>query len=166
MKQESREGKMDAPWIDTKSKNRRTSAAQELLERHNKSPFLNRIVTCDEKWVSYKNPVNKKQRLTPGQPSVSTPKPDWRQRRILLCVWWWCGGVIHWETVPNGQTITAQYYCSQLDRVYQKIRSPGLAGHFRAGVILQQDNAKPHVANATLQKNQSARLGISYSPTL
>ena len=124
-------------WVPHKltqnQKNRRNSAAQELLERHNKSPFLNRIVTCDEKWVSYKNPVNKKQWLTPGQPSVSTPKPDWRQRRILLCVWWWRGGVIHWETFPNGQTITAQYYCSQLDCVYQKIRSPGLAGHFRAG---------------------------------
>ena len=147
-------------------KNRRTSAAQEFLERHNKSPFLNRIVTCDEKWVSYKNPVNKKQWLTPGQPSVSTPKPDWRQRRILLCVWWWHGGVIHWETVPNGQTITAQYYCSQLDRVYQKIRSPVSSWAFSRGGNPTIRQCQTACRKCDSPKNQSARLGISYLPTL
>ena len=147
-----RKGRWVPHELTMQQKNQRLLAAQQLLQRHQEEPFLSRIVTCDEKWVSYKNPVNKKQWLTPGQPSVSTPKPDWRQRRILLSVWWWRGGVIHWELVPNGQTINSQYYCNQLDRVQQKIRSPGLAGHFRAGVILQQDNARPHVANATLQK--------------
>lgn len=147
-----RKGRWVPHELTQQQKNRRLEAAQQLLQRYQEEPFLDRIVTCDEKWVSYKNPVNKRQWLTPGQPPPQIPKPDWRQRRVLLCVWWWRGGVIHWETVPNGQTINAQYYCAQLDRVHQKIRSPGLAGHFRRGVVFQQDNARPHVANATLQK--------------
>jgi [histone H3]-lysine36 N-dimethyltransferase SETMAR len=149
---EQRKGRWIPHELTQQQKNQRLVAAQQLLQRHQEAPFLDRIVTCDEKWVSYKNPVNKKQWLSPGQRVVSTPKPDWRQRRVLLCVWWWRGGVIHWETVPNGQTITSQYYCSQLDRVQRKLRSPGYASHFRRGVVFQQDNARPHVANATLQK--------------
>lgn len=147
-----RKGRWVPHELNEQQKNRRLEAAQQLLQRHKDEPFLDRIVTCDEKWVAYKNPVNKKQWLTPGQPPIVTPKPDWRQRRVLLCVWWWRGGVIHWETVPNGQTINSEYYCAQLNRVQQKIRSPGLAAHFRRGVVFQQDNARPHVANATLQK--------------
>ena len=42
-------------------KNQRMAAVQQLLQRHQEKPFFDRIVTCDEKWVSYKNPVNKKQ---------------------------------------------------------------------------------------------------------
>jgi histone-lysine N-methyltransferase SETMAR len=147
-----RKGRWVPHELTQNQKNQRFAAAQQLLQRYQEESFLDRIVTCDEKWVSYKNPVNKKQWLTPGEPTPQTPKPDWRQRRVMLCVWWWRGGVIHWETLPNGQTIDAQYYCTQLDRVRQKIRSPALASHFRRGVVFQQDNARPHVANATLQK--------------
>uniref|UniRef100_A0A914H673 Mos1 transposase HTH domain-containing protein n=1 Tax=Globodera rostochiensis TaxID=31243 RepID=A0A914H673_GLORO len=96
-----RKGRWVPHELTQQQKNRRLEAAQQLLQRHQETPFLDRIVTCDEKWCSYKNPKNKKQWLTPGQPSVSTPKPDWRQRRALLCVWWWRGGVIHWKTVPH-----------------------------------------------------------------
>jgi histone-lysine N-methyltransferase SETMAR len=138
--------------LTEKQKNQRFDAAQQLLQRQQEQPFLDWIVTCDEKWISYKNPVKKRQWLSPGQPAVQTPKPDWRQKRALFCVWWWRGGIIHWEIVPNGQTINAQYYCAQLDRVHQKIRSPALASHFRPRIIFQQDNARPHVANMTIQK--------------
>jgi histone-lysine N-methyltransferase SETMAR len=147
-----RKGRWIPHELTENQKNQRFTAAQQLLQRHQKQPFLDWIVTCDEKWVSYKNPINKRQWLSPDQPAIQAPKPDWRQKRALLCVWWWRGGVIHWEIVPNGQTINAQYYCAQLDRVRRKIRSPALASHFRPRVVFLQDNARPHVANMTLQK--------------
>lgn len=147
-----RHGKWVPHELTQNQKNSRLAAAQQLLKRFEQEDFLDRIITADEKWVSFKNPVNKKQYLSRGQPANKVPKPDFRQKRVLLSVFWWKGGIIHWETIPTGQTINSHLYCQQLDRVQQKIRSPGLSGHFRRGVIFQQDNATPHVANMTLQK--------------
>ena len=70
----------------------------------------------------------------------------------MLCVWWWCGGVIHWELVEKDQTITAETYCAQLDRVQAKLRSPGLSVLSRSGVSFLHDNARPHVAQQTQAK--------------
>ena len=147
-----RHGKRLPHELTQRNKNDHLAAAQQLLQRQQERPFLNRIVTFDEKWILYKNFVNKKQWLTPGQPARQVPKPDWLAKKVLLCVWWWHGGMIHWELVPNGQTINSDRYCAQLDRVQRKLRSPDLAGHFRGGVVFQQDNARPHVSKATLQK--------------
>ena len=63
-----RHGKWVPHELTQRNKNDRLAAAQQLLQRQQERPFLNRIVTCDEKWVLYKNFVNKKQWLTPGQP--------------------------------------------------------------------------------------------------
>lgn len=147
-----RHGKWIPHDLTEGQKNQRLAAAQQLLIRQQQTPFLDRLVTCDEKWVQYKNPVRKNQWLSARQRPAPVAKPDWRQQRAMLCVWWWQGGIIYWELRGRGQTINAQVYSAQLDKVQQKLRTPGLAAHFRRGVILQQDNARPHVANITLEK--------------
>uniref|UniRef100_A0A914D1S0 Mos1 transposase HTH domain-containing protein n=1 Tax=Acrobeloides nanus TaxID=290746 RepID=A0A914D1S0_9BILA len=55
-------------------------------------------------------------------------------------------GIIHWELLEKGETINANLYCEQLERVRQKLRNR------RVPVIFLQDNARPHVAHQTLQK--------------
>jgi len=45
---------MDVTLIE-KNKLDRVSAAISLLRRHEKKPFLDRIVTGDEKWILYNN---------------------------------------------------------------------------------------------------------------
>lgn len=67
----------------------------------------------------------------------------------MLSVWWDSSGVIHWELLPRNTSINAEVYCTQLDRLAQKIAElrPNLT-HIR----FLHDNARPHTARETRQK--------------
>lgn len=51
-----------------------------------------------------------------------------------------------------GQTVNADIYCSQLDRVNQSVIEEDPAIVIRIGVILQRDNAKTHCARYTCKQ--------------
>jgi [histone H3]-lysine36 N-dimethyltransferase SETMAR len=123
-----------------------------LLARFQLDPFLKRIVTGDEKWVLYVNVTRKRQWLSPTKKPVPTPKPGLHPKKVLLCVWWDMDGLIYYELLNQNQTITADVYCQQLDKLRLSLatKRPALAN--RKGVILQQDNARPHTAKITQQK--------------
>ena len=71
-------------------------------------------------------------------------------------VWW---DVILWELLPSNQTITAQYYCEQLQwlSIAMSERRPN-----RQRIILHHDNARPHTANVT--KETVANFGWEILP--
>ena len=71
---------------------------------------------------------------------------------MLLCVWWSVRGLVHFEVLEHGQTINADLYCEQLDRVNQSLIENYPAIVNRKGVILQHDNARPHCAKRTMEK--------------
>ena len=81
-------------------------------------PFLERIVTGDEKWILYDNRTRSKQWLSKRQPPVPTPKPNLCLRKTLLCVWWDIHGIIHYELLKPVETITADVYCQK--RLHKK----------------------------------------------
>lgn len=64
----------------------------------------------------------------------------------MLCVWWNITGIIHHEFMEHGETVNASVYSVQLERVRNALlqRQPSLIT--RRGVILQHDNARPHIA--------------------
>lgn len=130
----------------------RLAACMSLLSRHSADPFLDRIVTGDEKWVVYVNTSHKRQWVESGCEAVPTPKPELHQRKVMLCVWWGVSGIIHFELLPTGLTITAERYCDQLSRVYNALlqKRPALVN--RKNVILLHDNARPHVAKIVKDK--------------
>ena len=70
----------------------------------------------------------------------------------LLCVWLGIHGIVHFELLKYGQTVNADLYCEQLNRVNQALIAKCPAIFNRKGVILQQDNARPHNAKRTLDK--------------
>jgi histone-lysine N-methyltransferase SETMAR len=59
--------------------------------------------------VPFKNPDHHNQWLSPGQPSASTPKKDFRQEKRMLCVFWDRRHVIHWELLEEGQTVNKEH---------------------------------------------------------
>jgi [histone H3]-lysine36 N-dimethyltransferase SETMAR len=73
-------------------------------------------------------------------------------------------GIVHWELVPDGQTLTADYYCQQLDRVAQHLHGK------QDKVFLLHHNARPHVAKKIRKKFSKLNWTIvphsPYSPGL
>ena len=64
----------------------------------------------------------------------------------MLSIWWDIRGIIHWEILPDGCTITADLYCQQLDRVAAKLKGN------QDRIYFLHDNARSHVAKSTRQK--------------
>lgn len=148
----------------------RVNIATELLLRHQQRPFLEKILTSDVKWIPLDNIHPEKQWLTPGQEAVPVPKIDQRQKKVLLCVWWHRGGIIHFEVHPNATIVNAELYCQQLDRVPQELRRGTSGWQRRITPIFLHDNARPHIAQMTRQKLEELQWEIlphpPYSPDL
>lgn len=130
----------------------RLEVCRKLLANPQDDRFFKRIVTCDEKWIMYSNSDLRKQWLNPGELAQPVVKQKRFEQKVMLCVWWNYEGLLHFELIPNGQSITADLYSKQLEKVYAILvkRYPSLIN--RRQVLLQQDNARPHVARITRQK--------------
>ena len=143
-------------WVPYKLSERnkadRMSIATSLLSRENNDPFLKKIITGDEKWITYENIVRKGQWLDKDQPPLPDPKANIHGKKILLCVWWDRQGIIHHELLNRNETVTGDVYVQQLQRVQEKLleKRPALVN--RKNVILLHDNAKPHTARVTQEK--------------
>ena len=116
------EGRWVPHLLTEMQKMQRISICSLLLIWQDKDPFLNKIVTGDEKWIQYDNPKRKRQWLSPGVPSKATPKPNMHGKKILLSVWWNVHGIIHFELLKPGKTITAEFYSEQLIRLKDAIQ--------------------------------------------
>lgn len=130
----------------------RISICQSLLIRNEKEPFLNHLITGDEKWILYVNAQRKRQWLNPKQSPIPSPKPGLHPKKIMLCIWWDIKGIIYYELLEEGQTITSEKYCEQLDNLKEALmlKRPALVN--RRNVIFHQDNARPHVSKKTIEK--------------
>jgi histone-lysine N-methyltransferase SETMAR len=83
--------------------------------------------------------------------STSTKKKSFG-KKVMLSVWWNSEGMVHFEMIPNGRSITAALYCQQLDRVQESLRLNYPALVNRNQVVFLQNNAKPHTALLTRAK--------------
>jgi len=77
---------------------------------------------------------------------------------------------VYWELLRINQTITSEVYSAQLNRSNEKLQKKRPALVNKKGVILQHDNARPHVAKTTLEKlmelKWDALIHLPYSPDL
>lgn len=126
---------------------RRFFTSEQLLQRHKRKGFLHRIVTGDEKWVHYDNPKRRATYGYPGHASTSTAVQNIHGLKVMLCIWWDQLGVVYYELLQPSETITGEVYRRQLMRLSRALREkrPQYADRHDK-VILQHDNARPHVA--------------------
>ncbi|GFV74960.1 histone-lysine N-methyltransferase SETMAR [Trichonephila clavipes] len=66
----------------------RISIREALVKRNEIDPFLKRVVTGDEKWVTYYNIVRKLSWSKCGEAAETVAKPGLTARMSLLCIWW------------------------------------------------------------------------------
>ncbi|GFR67738.1 histone-lysine N-methyltransferase SETMAR, partial [Elysia marginata] len=111
------------------------------------------LITGDETWVRLNTLRNKHDSMTWKHPSSPVTKKFKGQRspaKVMATVFWDAKGMVLSDILPHGQCINSVQYCSTLDRLLCAIRRkrPGL---LRMGVVLQHNNATPHLANLTQQ---------------
>jgi len=141
-----------------------------LLARHRRKSFLWQIVTEDEKWINFENTHRKKSWVNARSPTISTPKKC-ALKKAMLCIWWDSKGLLFYEMLKPGETVTTNLYKGQLHKLNEKIQElrPHDAYTPRK-VLLLHDNARPRIAIAT--KEAISELGWEplphpeYSPDL
>lgn len=149
--------KLCARWVPKMltdvHKTKRLSSALTFLERYHNDgdDFLSQIVTGDETWVAYVTPESKQQSME-WRHSDSPRKVKFKQtisaRKIMCTVFWDRKGVLLVEFLPRNETINAAAYCKTLHNLRRSIQNKR-RGKLSKGIVLLQDNARPHVANQT-----------------
>lgn len=138
-------------WVPHELKDRdierRKTICEMLLQRQQRKGFLHRVITGDEKWIHYDNPKRKAVWVKPGEPTPAKPKQNFHGSKVMLCIWWDQKGVVYYELLKQGETITGEVYRRQLIRLKQalNVKRPEWRNRHDK-VILQHDNARPHVA--------------------
>ena len=138
--------------LNNNQKKRHYKVSSSLLLRNKNDPLLDRVVTCNVKWVLYDNRRRSAQWLDADEAPWHFPKPELHQKKIMLTVWWSVTSLIHYSFLNASETIMAEKYCQQMDEMHQKLRQQHPALVNRKGPILLHDNARLHVAKPTLQK--------------
>lgn len=160
LKQIGKSKKLDK-WVphelNENQKNRRFEVSSALLLRNKNDPFLDRIVTCDEKWILYDNRRRSAQWLDRDEAPQHFPKPKLHQKKVMVTVWWSAAGLIHHSFLNPGETITADKYCQQIDEMHQKLRRMCPALVNRKGPI-----PRP-TARCTADPPEAERIGVRNS---
>ena len=131
---------------------RRIDVCTQLLQNPLDDRFWRRIVTCDEKWIFFNNPVNKRQWVPRGQAPQPSLRKDRFGKKVMISVWWNFEGVLLFEMFPEGQAVNSEIYCNLLDQVYEVLKRKYPALTNRKNVLLQHDNAPCHRSRMTQDK--------------
>ena len=87
--------------------------------------FLNKIITGDETWCFAYYPETKRQ--SPEWVGETSPRPkklkSQRSRiKTMLIIFFNSQGVVHKEFVPEGKTVSAEFYKGVMDRLLKRIQ--------------------------------------------
>ena len=114
--------------------------------------FLNKIVTGDESWFHYYEPESKRSsmewRAAGEAPPVKVRSGPSAGKR-MASVFWDREGILLIKWLPEGRTVNSQYYCEVLRELREAIKNMR-RGKLTRGVLLQQDNARPHTSMETM----------------
>ena len=99
----------------------RINICDALLKRNEIEPFLKRMITGDEKWITYDNPIRKRLWIKKGEKASNRKTWIDEEGDDVMCVWWDWKGIVHYELLSSNQTINSEFYCEQLQRLQQAI---------------------------------------------
>jgi histone-lysine N-methyltransferase SETMAR len=131
------------------NKIKRINTCELLLERSKEKNFLDRIVTCDEKWIYYNKENRKRKWVKPGGEAGQVAKCGLSNQKVMLCIWWSNCQIIYLEFLKSGQTVNSDLYCQMLTKVDQEIKKKMPSVIIRQKILFHQDNAKPHTSLKT-----------------
>lgn len=124
----------------------RVSICESLLLRPHRKDFLESIITGDESWIRYDNTTRQAFWIPPGAGPPTQPKVGIHCCKIMVSVFWDAQGMLYWELLEDNQTINANIYTEQLQKLAAAVREKRPD---RTKVALLHDNARPHTAKLT-----------------
>ncbi|XP_025264307.1 histone-lysine N-methyltransferase SETMAR-like [Camponotus floridanus] len=130
---------------------RRVDVCDLVLKRQENNPFLERIITGDEKWVVYNNVKRKRSWTKKDEPAQSTSKADIHKKKVMLSISWDFKGIV-FLSFYRTTTINSEVYCHQLDKLNDSLKQKRSKLIKRKGIVFHQDNARPHTSLVTRQK--------------
>ncbi|GIY49528.1 HTH_48 domain-containing protein [Caerostris extrusa] len=82
-----------------------------------------------------------------NEPLLATPKADLLPtKKIMLYIWWDWKEILHYELLPNNETIYYEKNCSQLDVLKIAIEQKHSEITNRKVVMFHQDNMRPQMS--------------------
>lgn len=103
----------------------RVSRCQELLDLiQNEPDFLNSVVTGDKSWMFEYNPETKRQSSewhTTSSPRPKKARMSKSRIKTMLIVFFDARGIVHFEFVPQGQTVNSAFYLEVLKRLKRRV---------------------------------------------
>lgn len=166
-----------ARWVpkllSTDQMQERVRICRDHLSNFQKNPeFLQRIIAVDESWFHYHEPESKAQSSqwkTRDEPPPVKAKVAPSAGKRMAVVFWDNHGILQIDWLPEGDTITSQYYIGCLERLRSTVKKER-RGKLTRGVLLLQDNARPHTSHLTMAAlhdlNFAAMAHPPYSPDL
>jgi histone-lysine N-methyltransferase SETMAR len=163
--------KVCAKWIpkllSSDQKQQRVKLSKVLLDKYSSDPeFLGRIVTGDENWFYLDEPLSRTDTaewISKGETIPTRAKHDFRLPKQMATVFWDEEGLLLVEWLPPKQTINSNYYVEIIAKLKDTIKAKR-RGKWTKGVILQQDNARPHTSKVTMAAIKELGYELTYSP--
>ena len=152
--------KICARWVPhaltQAEKTKRVQYAQNLLSDFDRtdSRSLFDIVTGDETWVCYCEPFLKEANkvwVAKGQDSPMIPRHDFRNPKVMYCIFFSSGPVCQ-ICVPNNTTITGSIYMSECLCEVEKFYHNRRPRTGTRGLRLLNDNARSHKTKLVREK--------------
>ena len=152
----------------------RVAKCQEILDMkfHEGEAFLTRIVTGDESWLHFYDPLTKQQSSvwkTPDDPRPVKAKMTKSAGKVLLVIFFDSEGIVYHRYVEEGHTINSVEYIDILSNLKLAIQRKR-PRYQQSSWLLLHDNAPSHTSRLTqqfLQRNNIDSLPhLPYSPDL
>ena len=124
--------------------------SSSLTVCNSSEPFLNSILTYDEKWILHDNQWQPAQWLDREKAPKHFPKPNLHWKKVLVTVCWSVTGLIDNFLNPS-ETIPSEKYAQRIGKMSRKLPYLQSAWVNKKGPVLC-NNVCPHTAQPTLQK--------------
>ena len=136
--------------LSEEQKSRRIQVCEEILQQLEVNPdFLSHVITGDESWIFQYDPETKRQSRQWKSPSSPRPRKARMSKskvKVMLIVFFDCKGLVHYEFVPEGQTVNQEFYKAVLVRLMEKVRRKRRNLWENKQWLLHHDNAPAHSA--------------------
>jgi [histone H3]-lysine36 N-dimethyltransferase SETMAR len=149
----------------------RMEISMKLLDTYS-NEFVAKLVTGDQMWIHYYDPESKRASMK-WMPSDSKSPKRLRAKssssKIMITIFWDAEGVLLIDYKDHTQSYTDDYHAFILKRLHEKIKNKR-RGKLSKGVIILQDNSRPHTSRVSMAVIHECRFELiphpPYSPDL